>query len=118
MKSLYFALILLPGLHSVKNLQGFPNLGDAQVILCSDAASGKYFKLEVLDAAKQMAHVTYANGGAPVIDHEAAYARSGAGFDIAVVTSGQPMFTALLDHDRRNVHVPRNGPVLPCGEAF
>lgn len=118
MKSLYFALILMPGLHSVKNMQGFPNLGDAQVILCSDAVNGKYLKIEVLDSQRQLARVTYASGGAPIVDQEAAYARSGAGFDFAVIAGGRPMFTALLDNDRRNAHVPRNGAVIPCGEAF
>lgn len=118
MKSLYYALILLPGLHSINDLQGLPNLGEAQVILCSDVAAGRTLKIEVLDPVKQIAHLTYATGGAPVVDSEAAYARSGAGFDFAVIRSGRPTFSALLDLDQRHAHVPRNGSVLPCGEAF
>lgn len=118
MKSLFFALIVVPGIHSVKNLQGLPNLGDGQVILCSDVENSRYLKIEVLDSQRQTAHLTYSTGAAAVVDSDAAYARSGAGFDFAVVAAGRPTFTVLLEPDQRNAHVPRNGALISCGEAF
>lgn len=98
-------LLFFLGLHAEAKI-----FEPGMILVCE--GNSKKLVVEVLDAERQSARITYFSEGNLFLEAITPYAESGYGVDIALMRS--PPFQVLIDLDLKQARIPRSGAPIPC----